>query len=114
MYRSLDGMFEYLPPALLNGDLDAAQRALVLEKRIDRYRKRARESYLERLKEGQASYLPGMIYMDSVGNFEKIGDHLTNIAQAAQRHFHYTMPREKRKGVKKEMEGSAPDRRTLD
>jgi len=41
-----------------------------------------RRSHVSRMAEGVCSAESGLIFIDLVDNVEKIGDHLTNIAQA--------------------------------
>ena len=41
-----------------------------------------RRSHVERMSNGLCSAEAGLIFIDMVDNIEKIGDHLTNIAQA--------------------------------
>jgi hypothetical protein len=41
-----------------------------------------RRSHVERMREGLCTPEGGLIFIDLVDNVEKIGDHLTNIAQA--------------------------------
>jgi phosphate:Na+ symporter len=41
-----------------------------------------RRSHVDRMTEGICSPQSGLIFIDLVDNVEKIGDHLTNIAQA--------------------------------
>ncbi|MHC4335826.1 MAG: PhoU domain-containing protein, partial [Planctomycetota bacterium] len=41
-----------------------------------------RRSHVQRMTEGACSPAAGLIFIDLVDNIEKIGDHLTNIAQA--------------------------------
>jgi Na+/phosphate symporter len=41
-----------------------------------------RQSHIERLNRGDCGLLPGLVFMDMMANIEKIGDHLTNVAEA--------------------------------
>ncbi len=41
-----------------------------------------RKSHTKRLSEGICSPMAGLLFIDFVDNMEKIGDHLTNIAQS--------------------------------
>jgi phosphate:Na+ symporter len=41
-----------------------------------------RRSHVQRMTDGVCSPQTGLIFIDLVDNVEKIGDHLTNIAQA--------------------------------
>jgi hypothetical protein len=41
-----------------------------------------RRSHVQRMTEGVCSAETGLVFIDMVDNVEKVGDHLTNIAQA--------------------------------
>jgi phosphate:Na+ symporter len=40
-----------------------------------------RHTHVQRLNDGSCKVLSGLVYLDFVDYLEKIGDHLTNIAQ---------------------------------
>lgn len=75
-------MFDYISAALENNDIEAAKSALVNEDNLNRMQIDFRRSHVQRMVEGQCSPHTGLIFIDLVDNIEKIGDHLTNIAQA--------------------------------
>jgi phosphate:Na+ symporter len=75
-------MFERISGALENNDVGAAQSALVNEDNLNRMQMDFRRSHVQRMSEGICSVQAGLIFVDLVDNMEKIGDHLTNIAQA--------------------------------
>ena len=68
--------------ALKNSDVQAAKSALVTENWLNKMQIDLRRSHLRRMTEGVCSAEAGLIFIDLVDNVEKIGDHLTNIAQA--------------------------------
>jgi phosphate:Na+ symporter len=76
-------MFDYVIAALENGDLKAADAALDMERKINKQQVDFRRIHVQRMSEGSCSPETGLIFIDMVDNVEKIGDHLTNIAQAA-------------------------------
>ena len=76
-------MFDDVISALETGDARAAQAALVIEKRLNKAQVDLRRSHVQRMSEGVCAPETGLIFIDLVDNVEKIGDHLTNIAQAA-------------------------------
>jgi phosphate:Na+ symporter len=76
-------MFDDVISALETGDTKAAQAALVIEKRLNKAQVDFRRSHVQRMTEGVCTPETGLIFIDLVDNVEKIGDHLTNIAQAA-------------------------------
>ena len=64
-----------------NGDLTYARRALHHEDRLNAMQIELRQSHVNRLNNGNCNMLSGLIFLDLVDYLEKIGDHLTNIAQ---------------------------------
>ncbi|MBW2099274.1 MAG: Na/Pi cotransporter family protein [Deltaproteobacteria bacterium] len=53
-----------------------------MENRIDAMREQMRTGHVDRLRSGDCSVEPGLIFMGMLSNFEKIGDYCLNIAQA--------------------------------
>ncbi len=68
--------------ALKYDDIEAARSALITESKLNRMQIDLRRNHLKRMSEGGCSAEAGLIFIDLVDNVEKIGDHLTNIAQA--------------------------------
>jgi phosphate:Na+ symporter len=75
-------MFASIIIALENNDLIRAQAALVNEDALNRMQMDFRRSHVRRMTDGICTAEKGLIFIDLVDNVEKIGDHLTNIAQA--------------------------------
>ena len=78
----INEMFDYIAAALENNDGQAAKSALVNEDKLNKMQIDFRRSHVQRMTEGVCSPEAGLIFIDLVDNIEKIGDHLTNIAQA--------------------------------
>ena len=68
--------------ALGEDDHDEARLALKIEDRLNRMHIEMRQNYAMRLGRGEADAASGLIFFDLVMNYEKIGDHYTNVAQA--------------------------------
>jgi phosphate:Na+ symporter len=81
--KSADEMFDDVITALENSDTKAAKAALVIERRLNKAQVDLRRSHVNQMSEGGCTPEAGLIFIDLVDNVEKIGDHLTNIAQAA-------------------------------
>jgi phosphate:Na+ symporter len=81
--KNADQMFDDVIAALENGDTRAAKAALAIERQINKAQVDFRRSHVQRMSEGACTAEAGLIFIDLVDNVEKIGDHLTNIAQAA-------------------------------
>ncbi len=75
-------MCDYIIAALEKHDVEAAKSALTNENNLNRMQLEFRRSHVQRMTEGLCSPEAGLIFCDLVDNVEKIGDHLTNIAQA--------------------------------
>ena len=80
--KEADEMFDSVIAALENNDIEAAKSALANEYDLNKMQIDFRRSHVERMSEGICTPQAGLIFIDLVDNIEKIGDHLTNIAQA--------------------------------
>ena len=78
----IEQMFEYIIEALENSDIKAGKSALVNESNINKMQMDFRRSHVQRMSDSVCSPEAGLVFIDLVDNVEKIGDHLTNIAQA--------------------------------
>lgn len=58
-----------------------AREILIDDNEIDRMEKRLRQRHVGRINEGRCFPPSGVLYLDIIANFERIGDHATNIAQ---------------------------------
>ena len=82
MYGEVDNMASEVANALEQKNIDEAKQSLKREERLNRFQTELRQGHIQRLSEGKCHILSGIIFLDLVNNLEKIGDHLTNIAQA--------------------------------
>jgi phosphate:Na+ symporter len=82
MTQETKQMHDYIIEALEKGNNEAAKSALINERNINQMQMDFRRSHVERMSEGVCSPEAGLIFIDLIDNIEKIGDHLTNIAQA--------------------------------
>lgn len=80
--EQINQMFDYVIGSLEKDDIQAAQSALINEDTLNKMQMNFRGSHVERMTKGVCSPEAGLIFIDLVDNIEKIGDHLTNIAQA--------------------------------
>jgi len=81
--KEIDQMFDNVIAALEKNDIPAAKSAaLTNENNLNKMQIEFRRSHVRRMSEGICSAETGLIFIDLVDNVEKIGDHLTNIAQA--------------------------------
>lgn len=91
MFGVLAEMTDNILIAIQDNDRDKAYKALSCEDKINRQFIEFRETQIQRLNSGVCKPMEGIIFIDMLNNLEKIGDHLTNIAQAVLREFHYTL-----------------------
>lgn len=84
----LEGMYKYIVNALEvsidsfeHQDLQKAESIMAIEDRIDSLEKELRASHIRRLNHGACSATVGAVFLDIISNFERIGDHATNIAE---------------------------------
>ena len=78
----IEQMFDRVIISFEDGDTDQAKLALQNETNLNKMQLEFRRSHVDRMSSGQCSPESGLIFIDLVDNVEKIGDHLTNIAQA--------------------------------
>ncbi len=82
MFSEVDDMLIEVMEALDNSHKAKAYDALKREEVLNNLQIELRENHIQRLND-RICYIPsGIIFLDMVNNLEKIGDHLTNIAQA--------------------------------
>ncbi len=89
MRAEVDSMFEKVIRALENSDVEAAKGAFANEAKLNSMERQFRESHLSRLSAEQCNFYSGLTFVDCVYNYEKIGDHLTNTAQAVLGDFQW-------------------------
>ncbi|MDD4956580.1 MAG: Na/Pi cotransporter family protein [Candidatus Omnitrophica bacterium] len=81
MWDELNSMMVETEDALRNSDSVMAESVLKREQKINRFQEDLKRSHVRRLNEGVCDLKAGIVFLDFVDNLEKIGDHLTNIAQ---------------------------------
>lgn len=89
VYNTLIDMGDHIVLAITENNRDRGFKALSCEDKINRLYIEFRDSQIQRLNTGRCTPYEGIIYIDVLNNLEKIGDHLTNIAQAVLREFHF-------------------------
>jgi phosphate:Na+ symporter len=82
MFSHIDNMIEYAIEALNDNSTKKAEQVLALENKVNELTEVLRQHHIDRLAQNRCNVLSGIVFLDMVSNFEKIGDHVTNIAQA--------------------------------
>ncbi len=90
MYETVRQMFDAVGESIEDNSKSAAKQALKLETAVNEYQITLADSHIRRLQGGICDFQAGIIYIDTVNNLEKIGDHLANVAQAAYNNFHWS------------------------
>lgn len=88
-YNELIKMVNVSIDALLTNDVRKASLIFGKENRINQMRDEFKANHIKRLEHGKCNVLSGVVFIDLLSNFEKIGDHLTNIGQAIIEHLQW-------------------------
>ncbi len=72
---------ELLKPHIVKPDINFMDKANAIEDSIDQMRMRMRQDHVDRLNQGTCNVDPGLLFIDMLTSFEKMGDHSYNIAQ---------------------------------
>ncbi len=81
MIATVMDMLNDVVSGLEDGDLTYAKRALKGEDKLNNMQIELRQNHVMRLEKGTCDMLAGLVFLDLVDYLEKIGDHLSNIAQ---------------------------------
>jgi len=88
LHSQIDHMIEQTSQALQTDDRAMAQAVLEHEEWLNDMSDRFQQDHIERLEQGRCNVRSGFVFLDIISNFEKIGDHLTNIAEAILGRYH--------------------------
>ncbi len=64
-----------------SNDVERSQSVINVEEKIDNLEEQLRETNIKRLNKGTCNANASAIFLDIINNFERVGDHCTNIAQ---------------------------------
>ncbi|EPY2305261.1 Na/Pi cotransporter family protein [Clostridium sporogenes] len=64
-----------------SNDVERSQSVMYVEEKIDNLEEQLRETNIKRLNKGTCNANASAIFLDIINNFERVGDHCTNIAQ---------------------------------
>ena len=71
----------FVTAAVERRDTSITSKAKFMEDTIDQLEGSMRSSHIARLNTGECAVLPGLIFIDMIHNFEKIGDHTYNVTK---------------------------------
>lgn len=66
--------------AFKNMDMDAVEKVREYESRVDVIKDEYKDNHMKRMSDGKCNMISGMIFLDILGNLERITDHANNIA----------------------------------
>ncbi|MFC1708985.1 Na/Pi cotransporter family protein [Candidatus Omnitrophota bacterium] len=89
MFSQIIEMFDNSIRALETNNKEQAKLVMQTEKQINQMTLALRQNHIKRLNDGECEVLSGIVFLDTVSNFEKIGDHLANIGQAVMGHLQW-------------------------
>ena len=89
MQAEVSRMFETVIRALAESDMEIAKEVFKSEDALNDMERRFRESHIRRLAQDVCNFSSGLAFVDCVYNYEKIGDHLLNAAQAVLGDFQW-------------------------
>ena len=76
----LNELYQKVLIAFDERDLSILPDVEVIEERIDDLSKELELRHIDRVKQGSCTAQTGSIYLQTVSNLERVGDHITNIA----------------------------------
>ena len=82
MYELTRETYQTAVRSVREGSRDLAEEVKALEAQIDAREETLRASHIRRLKEGRCTAESGVVYLDIISNFERIGDHSNNVSEA--------------------------------
>ncbi|MDR7870594.1 MAG: Na/Pi cotransporter family protein [Tissierellaceae bacterium] len=80
MFDKCEEVFMKTMKAFETDDKDLANEVLTLEDIVDSIEKKSRADHMDRLSRMECLTEPGVLYLDALGNLERVSDHSVNIA----------------------------------
>ncbi len=89
IYDDMIQMFDILLVSFENTDESSVKNLFKIESNLNTSYKLMGKEQIQHLQRGKNFVLSGIAFLDLINNMEKIGDHLTNIAEAVTNDFRY-------------------------
>ncbi len=80
--QTTEEFMRFIVAAMENQDQTIAVKSIEYEDAIDDLERSLRNNHISRLHTGECAVQPGLIFIDMLHNFEKIGDHAFNVSEA--------------------------------
>lgn len=90
MLAKIDAMADGVIKALTTNSKDDAAMVLDIEEDVNDFTEKLRQNHIDRLCTDQCMVRSGIVFLDMISNFEKIGDHLSNVAEAVMGRLQYS------------------------
>ena len=82
MLDKINSMLDGAITALTTNSVKDAEKVLSTENEVDELTEKLRQNHIDRLGKRTCNVRSGIVFLDMISNLEKIGDHITNVAQA--------------------------------
>jgi len=82
MLGKVDAMADGAIKALNTNSTKQAAKVLEIEDEVNDLTEKFRQNHIDRLGRRECNVRSGVVFLDMISNFEKIGDHFTNVAEA--------------------------------
>ncbi|MBQ3220071.1 MAG: sodium-dependent phosphate transporter, partial [Clostridia bacterium] len=81
-------LFDYAFTAFDERDVHMIERVEKIEENLDDMTKELEGKHIERVKKGACTAQLGSVYLQTVSNLERVGDHITNVACSIKKYSH--------------------------
>lgn len=80
MYETVKKVFKNAVSSIEELDLEKVEEVFLLEGQVNQMEETGKDDHMERLRAGLCTTQAGVVYLDALGNLERISDHSVNIA----------------------------------
>ncbi len=91
IWRKVQEMMEKAKEAVKEQDAEIALEILKIEDNVNTLQEEIKENHIKRLNEKICDIKTGVVFVELIDNLEKIGDHLTNIAEGIRNKMHWEL-----------------------
>lgn len=88
MTETVNELFDYAFTAFDERDVNMIERVEKIEENLDDMTKELEGKHIERVKKGACTAQLGSVYLQTVSNLERVGDHITNVACSIKKYSH--------------------------
>ncbi len=82
----INDLYNYAITAFDDRNVDLISKVYEIEESVDNETAKLEEYHIDRVKKGLCNAQVGSIYLQTVSNLERVGDHITNVAQSIKRY----------------------------